>query len=167
MKKFDLAVVILLFYFGWFGSVLVAKTAYSSVALLFPIFLVIFLYLKKNLNKKNITFAFAVSLLGILFDSILIHFGLIVAAGTTVLMIPIWLVSIWLLFSFSIIKLGVNLKLPIGLAAVLGMVIGPLSYKSGEIFQVLTFSNSKTFLIYSLFWGLLFPLILNLSKRYV
>lgn len=167
MKKIDFIFIILLFYAGWFGSVFLARTDFSLVSLIFPFALVGFLFFRKNLNVQGLKLALGISVAGILFDFLLIHFGFISAIAEPVLLIPIWLISIWLLFSFSMIKLGPQLKPALWLAVLLGGIMGPLSYKSGEYFQVLSFSSAQTFWIYSIFWALMFPLVLNLSKRLV
>ncbi len=166
MKNKDFIFVVILFYIGWFGSVLLAKTSFSALSLLFPSLLILVLYFTKNLTKKNMLFAAAIFTIGMIFDFSLIHFGFITAIGHPTLPVPVWLTSIWLIFSFSIIKLGVKINFPLWVNAPLGMVMGPLSYKSGEIFQVLTFQSSFTFLLYAVFWGITFPLILNFSKRF-
>lgn len=165
MKNKELATVFALFYLGWFGCVLLAKTQFQLLSVVFPLLLILFLYFTKDLNKKSISFALVLSALGIFFDFILIQWGFVSMDETDSLPIPLWLICIWLLFSFSMIKLGPRFNPPLWLAATLGAVMGPLSYKSGEVFQVLIFSTPLTFLIYAVFWGAAFPLILRLSKR--
>lgn len=167
MKNNDIIFTVILFYIGWFGSVFLAKTAFSIASLLFPVLLIGFLFVKKNLNVKAVFFASLVSILGIVFDFALVHFGFISVSGESLFLIPAWLISIWLLYAFSMLKLGPRLSPPIWIAVLLGMIMGPLSYKSGEAFQVLTFSNSTTFYIYAAFWAVMFPLVLTLSKRFV
>ena len=165
MKNKDSLVIVVLYYIGWFGSIFLARTDFSGFSLFFPFILMTFLYLRKSINLKNLILAVCVSFFGILFDFSLIHFGFVTAAGELVLLIPLWRISIWLLFSFSMIKLGQSLNLPLWLSALLVLIMGPLSYKSREAFEVLSFSSSVVFLIYACFWGLAFPLILSLSRR--
>lgn len=167
MKNRENLFIVILFYFGWFGSVFLAQTNFSVITFLFPLLLILFLIARKNITRKNFIFAITTSSIGIFFDFILIEQGFVTVFGDPIFIIPVWLISIWILFAFSIIKLGPNLNLPIWLSVVLGMIMGPLSYKSGEAFEVLKFSSSTTFIIYSCFWGVSFPLILNLSKRYL
>ena len=166
MSKIDIFVIILLFYVGWFGSVFLAKTEYSNAALFFPLILIGYLLFKNHLNGKRFSLAMAICILGILFDSFTVWLGFISAIGITGFFIPTWLISIWMLFSFSMIKLGTRVSPPVWLAAILGFLIGPLSYKSGEIFKVLAFTTPLTFFIYAIFWALMFPTTLFLSKRF-
>lgn len=165
MKNKDFMIIAVLFYVGWFGSVFLAKVQLSVVSLIFPLIMVGFLILKKSLTLKETKIALAISIVGFLFDAALIHFGLVSVVVDSVLHLPIWLISIWLLFSFSMIKLGLKLQPPILVATVLGAVMGPLSYKSGEYFKVLNFTSNLAFPIYAIFWGFAFPIVLNLSKR--
>lgn len=167
MKNRDYSFIFILFYAGWFGSVFLAKTQNPELSLLFPAALVVFLYLKRSLNLKDMAFAAAVATVGSVFDVFLIQFGYISPSQESQMLIPIWLISIWILFSFSMLKLGPKLNLPLWLAILLGMIMGPLSYKSGEIFEVLTFSSSLTTPIYALFWAMMFPIVLRFSKRLV
>lgn len=166
MKTFDFFIVAILFYVGWFGSVFLAKTDFSLASLFFPAIMIGFLAFKKSLNKTNFLCALGISVFGVFFDFLLIQFGLVVAHGKNVLLVPVWLISIWILFSFSMIKLGLKFRPPLWLAASLGFVMGPLSYKSGEMFDILTFSTSNALLIYGIFWAATFPMVLNLSKRF-
>lgn len=165
MRNKDILVVMILFYIGWFGSVFLAQTPFSDFSVLFPILLIGFLYFRNGLTKRSIIGASIISVVGILFDFTLIRFGFIAVAGFASFLIPTWLLSIWLLFSFSMMKLAKFFSLPIWMASALGLVMGPLSYKSGEYFQVLTFSSSATLLIYAAFWAVIFPLTLHLAKR--
>lgn len=167
MKTVDFIFVGILFYVGWFGSVFLAKTEFSLASLFFPAILIGFLAFKKSLSRTDMLCALGISVFGILFDFLLIQFGFVTAQGKYVLLLPVWLVSIWLLFSFSMVKLALRFRPPLWLAAVLGFIMGPLSYKSGELFQVLTLSTSISLLIYAIFWAVMFPIILTLPKRFL
>lgn len=165
MSRVESVVIAALFYAGWFGSVFLARTRFPWVALVFPLVLVGFLVLKKRLNQKAFAAAGLIALVGVLFDSFLADSRFVSVRGQTGWLIPVWLMAIWLLFSYSMIKIGVVFHPPVWLASLLGFVLGPLSYKSGEIFEVLHFSTPQTFLIYAVFWAFVFPLILRVSKE--
>lgn len=165
MKNRDYFFIAVLFYLGWFGSVLLAKSQESLSSLFFPIFLAGFLIAKKSLTMKETKLALGIAAVGIIFDGLMVFLGQISATSDPTLQIPIWLISIWLLFSLSMIKLGGKLQPPFWIALLLGAIMGPLSYKSGEYFQVLTFNTSFTFLIYAVFWALAFPAVLTLTRR--
>lgn len=166
MTKRDIFVVIAFFYSGWFGAVLLAPTKYANASLIFPLSLAVYLLVRNQFTTKTVYLTLAISALGIFFDSLLLRFGYISAYGGSEIGIPIWLVSIWLLFSLSTVKLGTLIKLPIWTVALLGLVFGPLSYKSGEVFNVLTLTSPTTILIYALFWALVFPATIISAKRF-
>lgn len=167
MTTKDSYIIFLFYYTGWFGSVLLAKSEFSLLPLIFPTLLLVFLKARSLLSKNTLIFMLILAGIGIAFDSLLLYFEFITAVGYIFLILPIWLISIWLMYSLSMIKLGLKFNLPLWLSATLGFILGPLSYKSGEAFQVLTFSSSHTFLIYAAFWALLFPLTIHVSKRLV
>jgi hypothetical protein len=111
-------------------------------------------------------FAFILSILGTLIDLVFIKLNLIAITGKIEFIIPVWLVSIWFLFAFSMVKLSPQMNIPNWIAIILGAVMGPLSYKSGEIFEVLKFTNSITVVAYGVLWALAFPTILYFKKRF-
>lgn len=165
MKTTDYIFLSVLFYVGWFGCVFLARTDFSEASLIFPLLLLGFLHFKKSLTRHDCVYALSLSLIGIIFDHFAIRFELISVSEENVMLIPVWLISIWLLFTFSMLKFGSKLHPPLWLAAMLGGIMGPISYKSGEYFQVLKFLSPLTFFIYAAFWAVVFPLTLYLSRR--
>ena len=159
-------VVVALFYLGWFGSVFLASTSYAFASLAFPSALIVFLTLRNQLKFSGTLFALCVACLGVAFDSLAIRLGLVHVLEPVDSWMPVWLVAIWLLFAFSTANLGPRLHVPIWLATSLGFVVGPLSYKSGEYFQVLTLASPSALLVYAIFWALMFPSTVILSKRF-
>lgn len=165
MKKTEYLIIAILFYVGWFGSVLLASVDLSKFSVLFPALLGSYLIFKRPLGKNEILMALGILTAGVLFDTALLKLGLITTLKNENIFLPTWLISIWVMFAFSMVKLGQIFNVPNWIAALLGFVMGPMSYKSGEYFQILEFSTPITFIVYAIFWGLAFPLILNLSKR--
>ena len=164
-KKVDQVLILILFYAGWFGAVFLARTEFALGSLVFPAALFIYLKLKGGLTGKESFAALGIAAFGGLFDFFMIQVSFIDVVGANPFMLPVWLLSIWLLFAFSILKLGPTLNMPLWIAVILGCVMGPLSYKSGELFQVLSFTSSFTFFAYAVFWSALFPMVLFLAKR--
>lgn len=165
MRRMDFFFTIVWFYIGWFGSIFFARVDMSLHSLVFPFILGFYLLLRQVLSLKMVALALGISAIGILFDFLLFRFGLIETSGTIPFLIPIWLISIWLLFSISMVILGPHWRLPVWLTGILGAIVGPLSYKSGAIFNVLIFSSSFTVYTYALFWAFLFPTFIFLTKR--
>ncbi len=165
MKFTEFIFTFIFFYIGWFGSVFLAKTEFEVVALVFPVFLMVFLYIKNKLTVKSFLTAIFIAAIGVVFDFYLVRYGLIQIYSESVIFIPIWLLAIWLLFSFSMIMFALNLNVSTRAAILMGAIGGPLSYKSGEFFKVLIFLSPITPLVYAVFWGILFPLALRMLKR--
>ncbi len=63
-------------------------------------------------------------------------------------------------------RLGADFRPALWFASLLGFALGPLSYQSGEMFQVLKFLSPLAFWIYAAFWALAFPLVLALSRSF-
>lgn len=157
----------LLFHAGWLGCIGLATTRVAWISLSLPIAFWALLKFKFGLRREALIAASVVALVGVLFDSLMLAFGFIETPGGSFLgLIPVWLISIWMLFSLTLIQTGPGLSVSPWILAALGAVFGPLSYRSGEIFKVLFFGSSYTFAIYALFWALAFPGVVRLSKRY-
>lgn len=153
------------YYLGWFASVLLARSAFSWAALLAPLLLIGFLVFKRILRRRELAVGLAAAGGGIVFDSWMANRGLIAVQGQQSSLIPVWLISIWLLFSFSMLIMGRAIRIPTVVASLLGAIAGPLSYKSGEFFEVLTLNSPSAIWLYAGFWSIAFPSILFLAKR--
>lgn len=159
MKKYIPLILYVWLYVGWFACVWLGKTDEAAYSLFFPcvgglIFCRVF-----SLAPSEYLKAFTLLLIGILADSLSLKFGLIhFNAKITVDFIPLWMISLWLLFMPTIFLLKKPLGERLWLAALIGGIIGPISYKSGEFFGVLSLDGFHVILIYSIFWMLYLPL---------
>ena len=70
-------------------------------------------------------------------------------------LVPIWIVPIWLGFGFSQFDMAPSFKGRYWLAAILGAITGPISYKAGVEMDVLQINGSLIWL--GALWCLLFP----------
>ena len=165
VKRFDFLFIFVFFDLAWFGCVFLGKTEFSHLSLILPLILISYLIGRKFLNKAKVLLAIGILASGLVFDFLMLQNGFISFPTNASYPLPFWLISIWILFSFSMTQMGSEMRMPLWIAAILGTVFGPLSYKSGEAFQVLIFSHSATLYIYAIFWTLAFPLVLHLSKR--
>lgn len=165
MKLPQSAIVAGLFHLGWLGCVFFAQWELYWQTLFFPFVLMVTLHFMNRLNLKSLTAGLAIAVAGILFDSFSSGSQLISISGQTSWLVPIWLISLWVLFSQAMIALGATLHPPLWAAAGLGFVFGPLSYLFGQSFEILFFDSTWTFWIYAVFWALLFPFTLKLAKR--
>lgn len=145
---------------GWFGCVYFARQGGEVLALIFPFVAWLILFLSKTNSWQSMRFLFFLALVGTLFDSLLSQQGFISFhsgwGGQNLLPLPLWLVSIWLLFVTSIPSLSAAFAKRVKLASVVGMIAGPISYASGERLEVLVLKGYETLFIYSLFWAVFF-----------
>lgn len=166
MQRLDFLFLFLFFDLSWFACVFLGKTSFSSLSLLLPLILISYLFWRSFLSSAKIFLSLGILALGLLFDFLMFQQGFISFPERNLFLLPVWLISIWILFSFSMVQMGSQMKMPLGIAALLGLVFGPLSYKSGEAFDVLLFSEAWTLYLYAFFWALAFPSILYFSKRF-
>jgi hypothetical protein len=132
--------------------------------------LLFFLWTGSALKKlRLILLTMILSALGLGFDSVASNAGWVqFFPTTTYFMIPVWLVSFWLLFSVVLPPLSLYFKRRIGLASILALLLGPLNYKAGEQWNLVEFQNQTGFFIYAAFWAIYFPLsviLLNLIQK--
>ena len=132
---------------------------------LFYIFLH-FIIVEERLRDLNIVII--VGALGIFLDYFNTRFNIVSFStyDATVLLIPYWLMVLWLVFSLmiphSLYWLVKNMKV----ACIAGAIGGSLSYFMGHNLGALTFSQpvSISFIIYFIEWGIFFPLSLQVVK---
>lgn len=158
----------LYFYIAWFIIVLNAASVTGTLFLFFPLCQFLFLVSRKIFSMRSLLTISLISVLGISFDSFMVSMDVLSLVEQQGVVIPYWLMAIWFLFSISTIYFAPSLnKWSIAVAFILGAVFGPMSYKSGEYFSVLTFLNPFGLVFYSCFWALFFPLSLVLAKRVI
>lgn len=156
----------MLFQLGWFAGV------YSPQypALLGITALVVAIHLAW-LGRGEIGLLVAVTLLGTLIDSALMHGGLFVFPEGQALLggwvIPAWLVLMWTLLATTLRHCLDWTARPVGLACVLGAVSAPLSYYAGaRITGVqLPYGLAASLLTLAMLWAVLFPLLHALARR--
>jgi hypothetical protein len=158
---------------AWFACAQAASKGYILETLFIPIpglILLFFLWTGSTFKRlRVILLSMILSVLGLWFDSVssnagFVHFSPVIKYG----LVPVWLVSFWLLFSIVLPPLSLFFKRRIGLASILALLLGPLSYKAGEQWNLVKFPNQTGFLVYAAFWAIYFPLsviILNLIQK--
>lgn len=167
MTKQTKIFLFLWFYVGWFGCVFLAKMNQPATSLFFPLVILIFLAYKKIFNQqqwKRITYFF---IIGLGFDFILYKANLIAFPNQDFEFLPIWLVSIWILFVSTLPLMTDYFSARPLVAIVLGGILGPLNYYNGTRFGIVIIDFSITYLFYSLFWSIYFTTsVLILRKKY-
>jgi len=149
-------------YLGWFACVLLAKNNLAAYSLFIPL-IGWLLFFKAFLPAWQVCFKlFFLSALGMLADTVALKLNIIhFSADPVTNFLPIWMISLWLLFVPSIYLLKKLFSRRLWLAAVVGAIAGPISYKSGKSFGVLSLQGAEGILIYAIFWSLYLPLAIN------
>lgn len=154
-------------YLGWFGCVFSGKYELGLVSYLIP---TVFLIAYNRVEKLNIALCLVFSIvviLGLGFDSLAISQNwIVIIQPHSGWVPPHWLISLWLLFAFSIPMYNTWLKDKYLFAGILGFFIGPVTYFSGVKLGVLQMDKPIAFLFYALFWGLFFPFCFALYGAY-
>lgn len=153
-----------LFYVGWFGCIFLGPAGYSWITLAFPI--LSYTTLWRLGIRKELALCVFISLIGILFDGFSSYFSLIrfePPPSTGVL--PLWMISLWLLFGASLILMQHLFKERYLAAIFLGAIFGPVSYLSGEKFKVLYFNKPFSIFVYVAFWSIYFASSLYVLNR--
>jgi hypothetical protein len=110
-----------------------------------------------------------VLVMGGLWDSLLVSVGLIeYTSGMLVSWIaPYWIPALWLMFAAQVNTTYEWLKSRLWLAALLGAVAGPLSFRAGVSLGALRFVKPVLSVsALSIGWAVLLPLIIRLSRRW-
>ena len=162
------AVNIVLTQFGWLASVLGGANQMPWVG---PVGVVAIVGLHLWFAKRpaaELALVLCCGAIGTVFDSLLVTFGWVsYPSGTFATgLAPYWIIAMWMLFATT---LNVSLRWlhdRSGLAAVLGLIAGPLTYiagaKLGGIVFVDRFAALATL---ALGWAVIMPALIRLAQR--
>ena len=155
---------------GWFAC---AWGAANGFAWLGPA--VVLLHLGIHLNwsnqrRREMIFFGIVTLIGLVVDSLQKVTGLISYAGDVPALpwlAPAWIVAMWILFATSLNSSLKWLKGRYALAALMGAVFGPLSYRAGAALGAASFPQGEvlTMFVLAAIWGAVMPLLLWINSR--
>ena len=119
------------------------------------IYLFIFFYFEKN-KKRAFNIILIFSLAGYAFDSFLSYLDLYkINADINFLFLPIWFLVLWPSFSSLLVNLFSFLKNNLIISILFGAIFGPLNYYTGIALGMVSLINYESFILMSLFWGLL------------
>lgn len=108
--------------------------------------------------------------LGLLFDGVLVHTGLLVyAAAWPAGIAPAWILALWLAFALTIVPLFGYLQGRPWLAAVFGAIGGPMAYLgAARGWHAVSFMPPAwhALLWLALGWGITLPLLTVLARRW-
>lgn len=154
------------FQIGWFACVLGAAHGYPLLGPLLAI-PIVGLHLVRHADKpQEILLILSVTLVGSLYDQILMMFGLVSYAPAiwSERWLPIWMITLWILFSTT---LNMSLRWLQGrylLAALFGFIGGPLAYWAGaRLGAIQWLSHDSLLLALAAGWAILMPLFMKFS----
>ncbi|MEN0105296.1 MAG: DUF2878 domain-containing protein [Pseudomonas sp.] len=148
-----------LFQLGWFAAVYSPQV---PALLIVPVLVAVVHLLWLGRGEWKVLAA--ITLLGSVCDSLLMHAGVFAFAEPR-LVIPLWLVLMWTLLATTLRHCLAWTATPWWLASVLGAVAAPLSYYAGARLAGvgLPLGVWPTLLILAVLWAALFPLLQRLS----
>lgn len=144
----------------WFGLVYWGNF-FIPVAL---IMLGLHFYFVSKAKAKEFYLICAVTIIGIVVDSLLQYLGVLVFPQGQ--MMPLWLITLWFCFASTLchsLKFLQSSKLFQGLV---GASLAPISYIAGNEMSAVSFglTVTNTFIILSVIWGLLMILFFSLKS---
>ena len=162
MKKKIFNLVI--FQLGWAVCVLggnLLAVSYTLIALLIHQ-----CYLVEN--KSEWKLIGLVALVGISWDSLLVFSGFILYPDAVWLVLPVWMLCLWLLFATTFLHSLNWLAGYLYLAAGMAAIFGPMSYWAGVEFSDASFGDSinTSLIVIGIGWIILFPLGIFMTGRF-
>ena len=143
---------------GWFGCIYLARAGGELYTPAIPVVGWILASFALAPSRARAFKAFALASAGISADFLAHQFHLIqFVPDTGFAVLPVWIISLWLLFVVTLLLLARQLNGKYLFAAVLGAVFGPLTYQSGEGFGVLLLAGRSAAIAYSVFWAIYLP----------
>lgn len=164
-----IAINFISFQICWFSCVLMAANDTPEIGVIITLLMVAFHLVITTGKLNTLALILIVTVIGSAWDSVLTQQNVLVYTSGVFVenMAPIWIISIWLIFSTT---LTVSFKWLYGKywsAMVLGAVFGPLAYMGGaELGAVIIPDILTAMLSLSLGWALLMPLLIWLAEYF-
>lgn len=160
---------IIYFNFAWYGIAYFAVKGFYWVTMLIALVAYLIVWKQKNLATPFLRKAYQQALvlcgLGLLFDVIMHFYGVVQFANMGGGLLPLWLVSIWVLFASVLPTLALTFKDRPIIGSMVAAISAPLSYLIAEKMTLLQFVFRQSYFIYVVFWFFFFYFsIRKLSK---
>jgi len=147
-------------YAGWFGCVLLGKYKLELLSPLIPLSAAMLFQAVYRPALAAWRKALILVAIGTMADFIAVRLGLLqLPPGETAL--PVWLLSLWLLFAPTLFLFRCLFGQRWWLAAIAGALGGPLCYTSGARFDVLELNGWPALTAYAVFWALYLPVAMH------
>jgi hypothetical protein len=169
LQRWAPAVYFVLGQAGWFACVLSAARGRSWLGVAFVALLVAMHLLRVAGPFRELKLLLSVMVIGALWESTLIHFGLLRYPNSSLIagFVPAWLPALWLLFAAQFNTTYRWLKTRMVAAAILGLVAGPLSFRAGAELGALEFAKPwPAAVTLAIGWAFLLPAVVLLARRW-
>lgn len=120
-------------------------------------------FINSDNKKKTIQTVLLISILGYLFDSILVFFDIYnFKTSLYIGVLPIWMIVLWPSFAILFDEILIFLYKYKIIAVILSSILGPLTYFAGSPLGLININNLLVFFILMiLFWAILMIFYLN------
>ena len=120
-------------------------------------------FVNSDNKKKTILTVFLISILGYLFDTILVFFEIYnFKSSLNIGVLPIWMIVLWPSFAILFDEILIFLSKYKIIAVILSSILGPLTYFAGSPLGLININNLFLFFILMiLFWSILMIFYLN------
>ena len=120
-------------------------------------------FINSNNKKKTIQTVLLISILGYLFDTILVFYEIYnFKTSLYIGVLPIWMIVLWPSFAILFDEILIFLSKYKIIAVILSSILGPLTYFAGSPLGLININNLVVFFILMiLFWAILMIFYLN------
>ena len=120
-------------------------------------------FIKSDNKKKSIQIVLSISIMGYLFDTILVFFEIYnFQTSLYIGVLPIWMIVLWPSFAILFDEILMFLSKFKIIAVILSSILGPLTYFAGSPLGLITVNNLFLFFILMImFWAILMIFYLN------
>jgi Protein of unknown function (DUF2878) len=164
--KTKMIVNLVIYQIVWLACILSAARGISGLGIMAAFISVIWHLSQAQRPLAEFQLILLTGLIGGLWDSLLVIFGLIYYPSGALMpwMAPSWIITLWMAFATTF-NLGLRwLHGHYGLAAIFGMVGGPLAWWSGHALGALTLLTPLLALaVLGLGWAALMPVLMRLA----
>ena len=153
----------LLFQLAWFACVMGGDQV--AVVVTAIVFVLHMRYVSGDL--RELVLLLQVLLLGIVVDSVLLFFGLLVS-DSALPFPPLWLSSLWLVFATTLMHSLAFFQRYRIFSPIAGFFSGALSYKAGTSLSSISLAAPDwlSLIIIGLVWSVIFPVCLALAQQH-
>jgi hypothetical protein len=164
-----LVVNFVLFQIGWFACVLGAAKQMPWLGFVTVIAIFFWHLSQAKQAKQELQLLLITLIIGGTFDQIMLNHQLVSyqAHGWTNTIVPVWILALWAEF---VTVLNVSLRWMKGrwlISILFGAIGGPLAYMGAEKLGAVTLNHLPvSYIVLSLGWAILTPLLLKLSQKF-